>query len=190
MPEHRQLGEDAVVNPETRHEESDVNVRSLLWFIVIFVVFAAVMHVALFILFKFFVQIEKGATSAPMTQIAVSPDANVPSVPRLQPFPTKGARGETASPVASTPLADLGEMRAQEQQVLDHYGWVDQQKGIVHIPIEQAKQLALQRGFAVNTATAAPAAAPAPPAKPPASTQDDSNPARVGSTTDTGIAKP
>ena len=162
MPEQPQ-SEGAVVTPGTRHEESDVNVRALLWFIVIFVVFGAVMHVVLFMLFKFYVQIEKGAVNAPMTQVAVAPDANVPSVPRLQPFQAKGAHGETASPVASTPVADLDHMRAQEQQVLDHYGWVDQQKGIVHIPVDRAKQLALQRGFAVNTDTVAPAIAPAAP---------------------------
>jgi hypothetical protein len=161
MPEHPQ-SEDAVVTPGTRHEESDVNVRALLWFIVIFIVFGAVMHVVLFMLFRFYVQIEKGAVNAPMTQIAVAPDANVPSVPRLQPFQTKGAHGETL-PVASTPVADLDQMRAQEQKVLDHYGWVDQQKGIVHIPIDRAKQLALQRGFALNTDTVAPAIAPATP---------------------------
>ena len=158
MPEHPHFGDDAVVNPETHHEESDVNVRALLWFVVVFIVFAAVMHVVLFFLFKLYVEIERGATNAPMTQIATSPEANVPSLPRLQPFPSKGPRGETQSPVASTPKADLVGMRAHEDAVLNHYGWVDRQKGIIHIPIEQAKQLALQRGFPVNTGTAAPAA--------------------------------
>ncbi len=158
MPEHPHFADDTVVNPETHHEESDVNVRALLWFVAVFIAFALVMHVALWVLFKFYVRIERGATNAPMTQVAVSPDTNVPGLPRLQPFPSKGPRGETQSPVAATPAADLVDMRAHEDAILNHYGWVDQQNGIVHIPIEQAKQLALERGFPVNTATAAPAA--------------------------------
>lgn len=158
MPEHPHFGDEEIVNPETHHEESDVNVRALLWFVVVFIAFAAVMHVALWILFRFYVQIERGATNAPLTQIAVSPDASVPVQPRLQPFPTREPSGKgTASPVASTPVADLDDMRARETQVLTTYGWVDQQKGIVHIPIAQAEQLALQRGFPVNTGAPPPA---------------------------------
>lgn len=187
MPEHPHFGDADIVNVETHHEESDVNVRGLLWFVVVFISFAIVMHVALWILFKFYVQLERGNANAPMTQIAVGPDASVPPVPRLQPFPTKEPTGVTASPVASTPVADLDDMRAHEQQVLDHYGWVDQQKGIVHIPIEQAKQLALQHNaFAVNTATAAPVnplqpvntrpTAGAPPTSPAAPTQGNPRP--------------
>jgi hypothetical protein len=39
------------------------------------------------------------------------------------------------------------EMRAAQDQELTSYGFIDRQKGIVHIPIEEAKKLALQRGF-------------------------------------------
>jgi hypothetical protein len=156
MPEHP---ENAVVDPETQHEESDVDVRALLWFVAVFIAFAVLMHAALWTLFKFYVQAEVKAAAAPMTQIAVSPDASVPGLPRLQPFPAKGPGGETQSPVDVTPAADLVDMRAREDAILDHYGWVDHEKGIVHIPIEQAKQLVLQRGFPVATAETSPAAA-------------------------------
>ena len=70
---HSVYAGDAIVNVETKHEESDVNVRALLWFVAIFVVFAAVVHVGLWLLFKFYVQLERGATNAPMTQIAAFP---------------------------------------------------------------------------------------------------------------------
>jgi hypothetical protein len=165
MPEHPHSADDSIVNPETHHEESDVNVRALLWFVVIFIAFAAVSNVALWLLFRFYVQLGKRETNAPLTQVARPVDANVPELPRLQPFPTTG-KTEVRSPVADTPVADMKEMRAHEDQILNNYGWVDSQKGTTHIPIEQAKQLALQRGtYAVNTSTAAPVAAGAAQAK-------------------------
>ena len=50
-----------VVNVETHHEESDVNVRALIWFMVVFIVFAVVMHVAIYLLYRFYRNIERGA---------------------------------------------------------------------------------------------------------------------------------
>ena len=38
-------------------------------------------------------------------------------------------------------------MHAREDLLLDNYTWVDQSKGTVRIPIEQAMQLIAQRGL-------------------------------------------
>jgi len=136
----RTYHDEEIVNLETHHEESDVNVRALLWFVVIFVVFAAVAHFALLLMFKFFVQLERGNSNAPLTSMAKPPDADVPQLPRLQPFLTKTPQVEIP-PYRSTPVVDMIDMRAREDAVLNHYGWVDRQKGVVHIPIEEAKKL-------------------------------------------------
>jgi len=148
MPEtlHRTYHDEEIVNVETHHEESDVNVRALLWFVVIFVAFAAVTHLALLLMFKFFVQIERGNANAPLTAMA-HPERRVPETPRLQPFPTRTAADREIPPYASTPVVDMEEMRAHEDEVLNNYGWVDKDHGIVHIPIEQAKKMALQSGI-------------------------------------------
>ena len=143
MPDttQRTYHDEEIVNPETHHEESDVNVRALLWFVVIFIAFAALTHFALLTLFKFYVQLERGNISnAPLTSMQRPPGMDVPQTPRLQPFPAP------APPYRSTPVTDMKEMRAHEDAILDNYGWVDKQKGVVHIPIEQAKKEALQSG--------------------------------------------
>jgi hypothetical protein len=133
------------INPETQHEKSDVNVRALLMFLVIFIVFAAVTHVVLWAMFKQFASMARHVTSTPLTQISRPPDASVPQVPRLQPFPTKERTGVMMPPNTSTPIVDMEEMRASEEQALNNPGWVDKQKGIVRLPINVAKQLAVQR---------------------------------------------
>jgi cytoskeletal protein RodZ len=160
MPDESTRAHGEIVNAETRHEESDVNVRALLWFVGIFLVFAVVVHVGLWLLFRFYVQLERGAAAnAPMTSVATPVDANVPATPRLQPFPSKDMQGETLSPTDSTPVIDMQEMRAREEQVLTTYGYVDRDHGIVHIPIEIAKKRALESGtYRVNNGAAAPRA--------------------------------
>src|SRR5689334_17577907 len=141
MPEeiHPTYHDADVVNVETHHEESDVNVRALLWFVVIFIAFAAVTHFALFLMYKFFVQLERGNANAPLTSLARPAEMDVPQTPRLQPFPVKTGT-QPIPPYSSTPVVDMEEMRTHEQQVLQSYGWIDPQKGIVHIPIEEAKK--------------------------------------------------
>ena len=44
--------------------------------------------------------------------------------------------------------ADLEKFRAQKEQQLNSYGWVDRGKGIAHIPIAQAMQDVVARGIA------------------------------------------
>ena len=132
------------VNPETSHEKSDVNVRALLTFLAIFIVFAAVTHLVLWVMFRQFASMERHVTSTPLTKIARPADASVPQTPRLQPFPTKRT-GVMMPPNTSTPVVDMEEMRATEEQQLNNPGWVDKQKGVVRLPINVAKQLAVQR---------------------------------------------
>ena len=50
-----------------------------------------------------------------------------------------------------SPIPDLKAVRAAEDQVLTSYGWVDQQKGVVRIPIAQAMDLLVKKGLPVRT---------------------------------------
>jgi hypothetical protein len=134
-----------IVNPETHHERSDVNVRALLMFMVIFVVFAAISHFVLWGMFKYFAQMARNKTAAPLTDVLRPPDAAIPQGPRLQPFPNRNPRGELLPPLATSPVVDMEEMRTTAEQALHTTGWVDKQKGIVRVPIDVAKQLTLQR---------------------------------------------
>ena len=134
-----------VVNPETHHERSDVNVRALLWFAAIFVIFAALTHVTLWFMFKKFVNVARHTTTPPLTSVARPANASIPQTPRLQPFPNRDPHGTVMPPNVTTPAVDMEEMRATEDQILNNPGWVDKQKGIVRLPINLAKQLAVQR---------------------------------------------
>ena len=45
------------------------------------------------------------------------------------------------------PREDLQDLRASEDAILNSYGWVDKNAGIVRIPIDEAMKLILQRGL-------------------------------------------
>ncbi len=139
-----------IINVETHHEHSDVNVRALLWTIAISIVIGAVSYAGIWWMFKFFSGMErrKSMAQAPLTEMQRPSDVYIPrDQPFLQPFPKKGPSGQTVPPFSDTPVIDLQKMRIDEERALSTYGWVDPQKGIVRIPIEEAKRIALQRGF-------------------------------------------
>ena len=69
----------------------------------------------------------------------------IPPEPRLEP----------------DPLALRRELRAQEDALLKSYGWVDRTAGSVHIPIDRAMEIVLERGVPGGKLMAAGAPAPA-----------------------------
>ena len=56
-----------------------------------------------------------------------------------------------------TPVGDQRAYIASENARLDQYGWVNQQQGVVRIPIEEAMKLTLQRGLPTRPNAAPPA---------------------------------
>lgn len=50
-------------------------------------------------------------------------------------------------PLQESPEADMRAWRAKEEARLRSYGWVSKEKGVVHIPIERAMKLTLERGL-------------------------------------------
>lgn len=49
---------------------------------------------------------------------------------------------------------NLGQFRSEEDKLLDSYGWVDRQKGVVRIPVDQAIDMLAQRGLPARQPTA------------------------------------
>jgi hypothetical protein len=70
-----------------------------------------------------------------------------------QPPPAEVVKTEMSEPVQSFPRLVsseprvLADFRAQEDALLKSYGWVEKDKGIVRIPIEQAMRIVAERGL-------------------------------------------
>ena len=105
------------------HEEADVNVWVVAKFAVALVAVCAVSLTLLFGLFRYFQSSEGGKPAVSAIQL--------PPEPRLE----------------KTPTLDLKAFRAEEDRVLNSYGWIDRQKGVVRVPIDRAIDLLAQHGL-------------------------------------------
>jgi hypothetical protein len=112
------------------HEESDVNIGPLFGFAVGLTVAVTVIMFLVWLLFQFYASREAQKTT-PEYPLAVQQENRLPPEPRLQ----------------TNPRQDLSDLRAQEDQILRSYGWVDRNANVVRIPIEQAMKLTLDRGL-------------------------------------------
>jgi hypothetical protein len=62
------------------------------------------------------------------------------------------------------PFDDIKALRKQENAVLDHYAWVDQNAGVVRIPIERAIDVLAEKGLPYREAGQAVEPGPKAPA--------------------------
>ncbi len=71
---------------------------------------------------------------------------------QIPPSPLTYTREPAPGPhLQVNPTRELKEMRAAEDSVLNHYGWIDPDKGIVRIPIDRAIEILAQKGLPART---------------------------------------
>ena len=142
----------------TTEERRDIDVKAIAWFGLALVLAAAAIHVGAWALMRGFESREAAADRLPPALVR-DRGARVPPEPRLR----------------TAPRADLAELRAAEERVLETYGWVDRQRGIARIPIERAMDIVAKRGV---PDVRAPAPPEAPPPSPPPETPPREAPPR------------
>jgi len=116
---------------ELRHEQSTITLRPLLFFGAGLVLLAGVTLATMALLFEYY------ATRQAQLDVPPSPLADlqqVPPAPRLQ----------------VAPSLDLQRMREAEDAVLNGYHWVDQETGVVGIPIDRAISILAEKGLPVR----------------------------------------
>lgn len=81
----------------------------------------------------------------PREQIAQSPPSPLAFLDNPTPAPH----------LEYSPPADLAKLRAEEDRLLKHYGWVDREKNVVRIPIAQAMKILAKQDEAASPAESA-----------------------------------
>lgn len=120
------------------YERRDANVGGLLQFAFWMAVVLVVTLIGMKFTFDHFKKVQPlGATTSPMVS---ETEQTLPPAPRLQ----------------AQPHVDLAEFCALQQQSVNSYSWIDQQAGIVHIPIDRAMDLILEQGLPARPASEAP----------------------------------
>jgi hypothetical protein len=123
----------------SHHEESDIDVRGVFRFAA---GLAMTMVVVGAFIYVFFGALDRRDADRPADFPRAAGVTRVPPQPRLQ----------------TTPREDLKALDDAQMEILNSYGWVDRDLGIVRIPIDEAMRLTLERGL--PSRDAAPAADP------------------------------
>ncbi|MGA7130091.1 MAG: hypothetical protein WBZ19_27505 [Chthoniobacterales bacterium] len=115
------------------YETSDVSFRPWAWFVAVFIVTMVVIYHAVLGFMQILAGPNKvlGRTEHPADQSL----SQFPQ-PRLQ----------------TDPASDLKSYLKQKETELTTYGWIDRKAGIVRIPIDQAMNTFVSRGFPVRPA--------------------------------------
>jgi hypothetical protein len=148
---------DRQTNPPLGHEPGNVSLRAILTCAAALVVLAVIVHVGAWLLFAYLAARERRAKpdlfplaaeerqQRPPPDVPTPRDWNAPREP--PPLPAKPQLEGIVRLEGKEPAERPGMRRSEALDQLDRYQWVDREKGIVRIPLEQAMSLIVERGM-------------------------------------------
>jgi hypothetical protein len=117
------------VNPGVSHETRDVDVFQISAFGIGLLLSCIVVVFAMWAMFDFLFKREDAKNANNPAAAMMNERPKLPPEPRLQ----------------AEPKIELKDLRADEDAILNSYGWIDPNKGIVRIPIDQAIDIVAQK---------------------------------------------
>jgi hypothetical protein len=121
------------------YEHTDANVWQIAKFGIWLLITAIVVHFGTGLMYRLLIERAKVTTEQPYP-LASTTEPRLPPEPRLQQFPRN----------------EYYEHYLKDQEKLDSYGWVNKDAGVVHIPIQDAMRLTLERGVLESVPAAQP----------------------------------
>ena|ERR1700754_1513984 len=143
-----------ITNPDVAHEESDVAVRPLLWFVGGLTLFTIIVCLVVLVMFKYFLSREQSQELKP-SPLARQKEERLPPEPRLQLAPGHGVTTddgvrhnlsyESEPEGVPQPQSEYLVVQGEWQRELKDYGWADEKAGTVRVPINDAINRYLQQ---------------------------------------------
>jgi hypothetical protein len=116
---------------QVSHERRDVDVFQISAFGIGLLLACMVTVVAMWAMFDFLFKREDAKNAGEASVLMQGERQKLPPEPRLQ----------------ALPRVEIKDLRADEDAILTGYGWVDPNKNLVRIPIEEAMDLVAKRGL-------------------------------------------
>jgi len=126
-----------------RTEGDGISYKALGWSMTILAIITLVCYGIVVGFFKF-MDSRAAAADTPRAPLAAAPVQ-----PAIQDGRVVGGPASVPSLLVREPM-NLQKFRDEEEHLLSSYGWVDQNTGLVRLPIDRAKALLLERGLAVR----------------------------------------
>lgn len=112
------------------HETTDAEIAPLVWFAVFLAATVILCALVVIGLYKY-LDAREIAEKAGRYPLAAGVERPLPPPPRLQTYPFDDIKG----------------LRKEENRILNHYAWVDQNAGVVRIPVERAIEVLAEKGL-------------------------------------------
>jgi hypothetical protein len=141
--------------PEEQHEDSDVNVKGVLGFLVFLGIMALLIHVAVWGMYIGLGKWEDSHDPQPNPMVAQAKNATAPGGTVLTQQSTADVQKGMQRLVSTFPeprlqpddTRDMDVFRRSEEKILHSYSRVDASGETVRIPVERAMELIAQRGL-------------------------------------------
>lgn len=130
---HRNNGNDA------GFEHEDLGSKPIVGFIITLVVLGVLTYYVLWGMFHFLDAYNRKHQPAVSPMTKVEPDTRIVTPQTIEQFPEPRLEDNERT--------EIDGFRYAEEQKLNSYGWVNQDAGVAHIPIDRAMQLIAQRGL-------------------------------------------
>lgn len=149
---------EEIRNPEVDYDRTDMSAKAIVGFLIFLAIAGVITHLVLWGIYKNFAgsykastQLENPNYSSTRQMLPQGDPVRTFPAPRLQP----------------DDVADMNKLRAEEDATLSTYDWVDQNAGVVRVPIDRAIQSIAQQGLPTRqnpqeSATAEQSQAPTP----------------------------
>ena len=138
-------------NPETSFEREDLSTRGVFAFMIGLAIVGLLIYLIIVGMYSFLDKYERSqmTTASPLvtTTPAMGPQSRVVTKDYMEKFKENGA-----PMLENDERGQFKDFLLNQEDQLNSYGWVDEQGGVAHIPIERAMDLIVGRGLPVRPA--------------------------------------
>jgi hypothetical protein len=117
----------------SRYERADISARAVFWFFLS-------LALSLLVIGGSIAAFATAMSHRSISSLRTADPAMKPSFPSPQ--------------LQTLPATDLAKYLEAQKRDLESYGWIDRKAGVIHVPIERAIDLTLERGLPARAANA------------------------------------
>ena len=147
--DHHSIG-NGMENVEVSYEKRDLGARNILLFFAILFVVGVIVH---FVILGVYTFMEKQVAHWDPVPSPMKPYQETPKAVMLQNTPMVDLNKFAQPRLQNDDATDMSRFQKQEDQMLRGIAWVDD-KGMVHLPIDVAKEELLKKGLPTRAAGA------------------------------------
>lgn len=131
-------------NPGINYESRDLGARGIVVFLIVLAISGVFIELLVWGMLRFYnkMTVENNVPSAGTSKLYGEPYAQPLTGPPALRFPKPALQVDD--------VADMNKLKAENEEILNSYSWVDKNNGVVRVPIQTAIDQVAQKGLPVR----------------------------------------